>query len=144
MVPVYLCPGWPDTPSVPGPCGACRFFFPACTTRTRTFTESGRLITHTHTHTHTHTANTSSLKACPRCRRGRTTIKFEFGCGRVVHLCRPCAHRFVLILSEKINILEHMHGPLRACATRCVLVQPRGRVCRAACSVPSFVSAHGD
>lgn len=55
-------------------------------------------------------ASIPSPTACPRCRRGRATTKFKFGCGRVVHLCRQCAQRFVLILSEKINILEHTHG----------------------------------
>jgi hypothetical protein len=54
-------------------------------------------------------ASIPSPTACPRCRRGRATTKFKFGCGRVVHLCRQCAQRFVLILSEKINILEHTH-----------------------------------
>jgi hypothetical protein len=43
---------------------------------------------------------------CPRCRRGRATAVFHFGCGRTVSLCRPCGSSFCILLSEKIFLLS--------------------------------------
>ena len=48
----------------------------------------------------------SSSVTCPRCRRGRATAVFHFGCGRTVSLCRSCGSSFCTFLSEKIFLLS--------------------------------------
>jgi len=55
-------------------------------------------------------ATSPSSGACPRCKKGRANSKFEFTCGRRVMICKGCAQSFVLILSQKIALLQALEN----------------------------------